>query len=107
MIPEIPALDKYVKENKSINQEILDETEIVVKYQSYIDKEQINATRISNYDKIKLPANFDYMEIKAISYEGREKLNKLKPETIGQASRISGISPADISVLMVYLEKRK
>ena len=107
MIPVIPSLDLYVKENKNIDQEILDETEIVVKYQSYIDKEQINATRISNYDKIKLPENFDYMEIKAISYEGREKLNKLKPETIGQASRVSGISPADISVLMVYLEKRK
>ena len=107
MIQVIPSLNAYVKENKIINQEILDETEIVVKYQSYIDKEQINATRISNYDKIKLPSDFDYMEIKAISYEGREKLNKLKPETIGQASRISGISPADISVLMVYLDKIK
>lgn len=83
----------------------IEEAEILIKYKSYIEKEQINAERIAKFDHIILPINFDYMTLHSISYEGREKLNKLKPTTIGQASRISGISPADISVLLIYLNK--
>jgi tRNA uridine 5-carboxymethylaminomethyl modification enzyme len=83
----------------------IEEAEILIKYKSYIEKEQVNAERISKFDHIILPVNFDYMTLHSISYEGREKLNKLKPTTIGQASRISGISPADISVLLIYLNK--
>jgi tRNA uridine 5-carboxymethylaminomethyl modification enzyme len=85
---------------------IIEEVEISVKYKSYIHKEQLNAERVTKFEHIKLPSDFDYMQIQAISYEGREKLNRLKPSTIGQASRISGISPADISVLLVYMERR-
>jgi tRNA uridine 5-carboxymethylaminomethyl modification enzyme len=91
---------------QSADDAIIEEVEISVKYKSYIHKEQLNAERVTKFEHIKLPSDFDYMQIQAISYEGREKLNRLKPSTIGQASRISGISPADISVLLVYMERR-
>ena len=107
LVDHIPSLAEWISNNENMDREVMDETEIIVKYQSYIDKEQQNANRISNFDKIKLPTDFDFMQIKAISYEGREKLNKLKPATIGQATRISGISPADISVLLIYMDKQK
>ena len=105
LVDNLPKLKAYISDELQVDSEVVDETEIVVKYKSYIEKEQVNASRIGKFDNIKLPSDFDYMKIKAISYEGREKLNKLKPATIGQASRISGISPADISVLLIYLDK--
>lgn len=96
---------KFVLEESKASDEAIEQAEILITYKSYIEKEQIHAERISKFDHVSLPADYDYMQIKAISYEGREKLNKLKPATIGQASRISGISPSDISVLLVYLSK--
>jgi len=83
--------------------EILEETEILVKYDNYIQKEQEIASKISKLDNIKLRDNFDYQSLKSLSYEAREKLTKIRPQTIGQASRISGVNPSDISVLVVYL----
>ena len=85
--------------------EILEETEILIKYESYIIKEQELANRISKHENVFLKDDIDYMNIIAISYEAREKLLKIKPASIGQASRISGVSPADISVLLVYIGK--
>ncbi len=85
--------------------ETVEEVEILTKYETYIDKEKSLADKITSFENLKIRADFDYLAIPALSAEAKTKLNKFKPETIGQAGRISGISPADISILMVYLEK--
>ena len=77
------------------------EVETVIKYQRYIEKEQEVANRILKFEDIALPPDFDYFALTALSYECREKLNRYRPSTIGQASRISGVSPADVSVLLL------
>ena len=83
--------------------ECLEEAEILIKYDSYIQKENELAEKLNRLENVKLPKNFDFHNIQSLSYESREKLNKYQPETLGQASRISGISPADINVLAIYL----
>jgi tRNA uridine 5-carboxymethylaminomethyl modification enzyme len=85
--------------------EVLEQLEIGVKYESYIEREQKLAEKIGNLDNYKIRSDFDYDRVKALSAEGREKLKRIKPETIGQASRISGVSPADVSILTIYLGK--
>tara|TARA_Y100001934_G_C12359325_1_gene779795 strand:+ start:14 stop:1159 length:1146 start_codon:yes stop_codon:yes gene_type:complete len=85
------------------NSEALEQFEINTKYKGYIEKEKINAEKLTRLENIILPKNFNYTKLKSISSEGRQKLNERKPETIGQASRISGVSPSDISVLLVHL----
>jgi tRNA uridine 5-carboxymethylaminomethyl modification enzyme len=85
--------------------EVLEQAEIVSKYESYIDRERKMAEKILRLDDYKIQADFNYDKIKALSSEAREKLKRIKPETIGQVSRISGVSPADVSVLTVYLGK--
>jgi tRNA uridine 5-carboxymethylaminomethyl modification enzyme len=82
---------------------IYEQVEINIKYEGYIQRQQELVDRMEKYEKINIPLNFDYLKIKTISAEGREKLGKIKPRTIGQASRISGVTPSDISVLLVYL----
>ena len=88
---------------KNYSQEVLEQAEIQIKYDSYIDKEQKLAERLDNLENFNIPESFDYAKITALSTEARQKLAKLKPATIGQASRISGVSPADISIVMIYL----
>lgn len=88
-----------------IRDEVVNATEIALKYQRYIEKEQDVAGRILKFEDVQLPADFDYFTLQSLSYEAREKLTKLKPCTIGQASRISGVSPADISVLLIYMKQ--
>lgn len=82
-----------------------EEVEIVLKYDSYIKKELEVVGKLSKYEDIKLKPNFDYNALKSLSFEAREKLSRIKPLTIGQASRISGISPADVSVLIVFISR--
>ncbi|MCS6821752.1 MAG: tRNA uridine-5-carboxymethylaminomethyl(34) synthesis enzyme MnmG [Microscillaceae bacterium] len=96
----IPALRELLAK---VPAEVAEQVEIAIKYESYIEKEQKMAEKISQLENLKIPANFDYSKIQAISTEGRQKLQKFRPETIGQASRISGVSASDVSVLMVYL----
>jgi len=96
---EFPII-KALKENKRA---IL-QAEIELKYEGYIMRQQEMVKRLENLEKINIPLSFDFHNIKAISAEGREKLNKVKPRSLGQASRISGVSPSDISVLLVYLK---
>lgn len=84
---------------------ILEQVEINLKYESYVDREQKLADKIGTLEDYKIKTDFDYDRVKALSSEAKEKLKKIKPETIGQASRISGVSPADISVLTVYMGK--
>lgn len=89
----------------SYSEEILEQVEISVKYDSYIEREQKLAEKIGSLEDFKIFPDFDYDKVKALSHEGREKLKKIRPATIGQMSRISGVSPADVSVLTVYLGK--
>lgn len=83
--------------------EIKEEAEILIKYESYIEKEKQMVEKVLKLEHLKLSSEFDYSTLKTLSLESREKLNKIKPENIGQASRISGVSPSDISVLLVHL----
>jgi tRNA uridine 5-carboxymethylaminomethyl modification enzyme len=84
---------------------MIQQAEIMTKYEGYINKEQDLAERLSKVEDMVLKEDFDYHSLESLSWEAREKLSKLKPKTIGQASRISGVSPSDISVLLVYLGK--
>jgi tRNA uridine 5-carboxymethylaminomethyl modification enzyme len=86
-----------------IGEEVKEEVEIQIKYQGYIDRESEMAQKLERLEEVPLPENFNYLKINSLSNEAREKLNKIKPQTLGQASRISGVSPADISVLMIYM----
>ena len=98
-------LDKvatYV-DNNDLDREVLEQAEIQVKYSGYIEKEKNNADKLQRLENIKIPENFDYSALKSLSYEAREKLEAIRPVTISQASRISGVSPSDISVLLVYM----
>lgn len=99
---KISSVDKYVLEN-DLDQEVLEQTEIHVKYSGYIQKEKNNADKLNRLEGIKIPDNFNYDEMKSISFEAREKLKEIRPSTLSQASRISGVSPNDISVLLVYM----
>ena len=85
--------------------ETLEQVEILTKYETYIEKERIHAERVEGLEHYTIPPDFDYSQIKALSSEAREKLKKIAPQTIGQASRISGVSPADVSVMLIYLGK--
>ena len=89
-----------------LRDDVVRDVEIAVKYQRYIEKEQEVAGRILKFEDVVIPEGIDYFSISALSYESREKLTKMRPVTIGQASRISGVSPADISVLLIYLNNR-
>jgi len=86
-------------------EEIIEQAEISIKYDSYIDREQKLAEKIEGLEDFRIRADFDYDRVKALSSEAREKLKKIRPETIGQVTRISGVSPADVSVLTVYMGK--
>ena len=88
----------------TLRDEVAEAAEIGLKYRRYIEKEQDVAGRILKFEGIELPPDLDYFAIHALSYEAREKLTKLRPRTLGQASRISGVSPADVAVLMVLLK---
>ena len=81
----------------------MEEAGIKVKYEGYIHREAEMASKLERLDSIKLREDFNYQGLKSISFEAREKLSRIKPRTLGQASRISGVSPSDISVLLVYL----
>ena len=99
---KIDAVEDFVKEN-AFSQEVLEQTEIQIKYSGYIAKEKANADKLTRLEGVKIPANFDYSKLKSLSYEAIEKLTTIQPVTISQASRISGVTPNDISVLLVFM----
>ncbi|MDC8002328.1 tRNA uridine-5-carboxymethylaminomethyl(34) synthesis enzyme MnmG [Aequorivita todarodis] len=99
---KIPSVKKYIEEN-GLDTEMIEQAEIQVKYSGYIDKEKNNADKLNRLEGLKIPASFDYSKLKSLSFEAREKLTKIKPATVSQASRISGVSPNDVSVLLVYM----
>ena len=101
---DIINISEDLKEDlKEYTSPVKEQTEILIKYKSYIDKERQMVEKINNLEDLKIPATIAYEEIKALSAEGRQKLGKIKPQTLGQASRISGVSPADMSILTIYL----
>ena len=99
---QLEAVADFVS-SENLDREALEQTEIQVKYQGYIDKEKNNADKLHRLEYVRIPKNFDYSKLKSLSFEAREKLEKIQPETIAQASRISGVSPSDIGVLLVFL----
>ena len=99
------SLDKvssYVYEN-SITKDVIEQVEIQIKYSGYIDKEKINAEKLQNLENIIIPLNFNYQKLKSLSSEAKSKLEEIKPKTLSQASRISGVSPSDISSILIFM----
>ena len=101
-IRHLPKVESFVNDNL-IDNEIIEQTEIHVKYSGYIEKEKNQADKLNRLENVVIPLNFDYNKVKSLSIEARQKLTKIQPRTISQASRISGVSPSDISVLLVYM----
>ena len=102
-----PDLDKVILDiPETLQEEVSNSAEILVKYSRYIEKEGEVAQRILKHENLSLPVDIDYRSITALSFEAREKLSSMRPQTIGQASRISGVSPADISVLLILLNRQ-
>lgn len=101
-ILKFDKVQEYIKEH-DLDEEVIEQAEIQVKYSGYIEKEKNNADKLNRLEDVKIPENFDYDKIVSISIESREKLKKIKPVTISQASRISGVTPTDISILLVHM----
>lgn len=99
----MPALEKVISSYGECRDEIMEEAEIRIKYEGYIGKEAEMAQKLERLENIYLKEDFDYHHLTALSFEAREKLSRIKPRSLGQASRISGVSPADISILLVHL----
>ncbi|MEL6810894.1 MAG: tRNA uridine-5-carboxymethylaminomethyl(34) synthesis enzyme MnmG [Bacteroidota bacterium] len=99
---KVESVETYIKE-QDLDKEVLEQTEIQIKYAGYIKKEKNNADKLQRLEGIRIPENFDYRKLKSLSFEAMEKLMAIQPVTISQASRISGVSPNDISVLLVYM----
>ena len=101
-VRKISSVESFVQEN-DLDNEVIEQAEIQVKYSGYIAKEKLNADKLTRLEYVKIPENFDYSQIKSMSFEAREKLKNIQPTSIAHASRISGVSPNDISVLLVYM----
>tara|TARA_Y100001001_G_C7862655_1_gene258295 strand:- start:383 stop:703 length:321 start_codon:yes stop_codon:yes gene_type:complete len=99
---QLDSVSTFVEEH-DLNSDVLEQAEIEVKYSGYIEKEKSNADKLHRLENVRIPDDFDYSKLKSLSFEAREKMESIRPVTISQASRISGVSPADISVLLVYL----
>ncbi|GAB3944326.1 tRNA uridine-5-carboxymethylaminomethyl(34) synthesis enzyme MnmG [Spirosoma harenae] len=93
-IPDLPS---------GVGEEIIEQTVIEIKYEDYLNREKQNAEKLDKWENLAINPAFDYDRLKALSFEGKEKLKRLRPATIGQASRISGVSPSDVSILLVYM----
>jgi tRNA uridine 5-carboxymethylaminomethyl modification enzyme len=101
-LKDIAVLKEFVDAN-AIDEEIIEQAEIHLKYSGYIEKEKTNADKLNRLENVLIPSSFDYHKLGSLSFEAREKLSKIKPTSISQASRISGVSPSDVSVLLVYM----
>lgn len=99
----LQVVPKLKAELKDYKKEVLEQASIQVKYDVYIEKEKEIVKKMALLEDLQIPENFDYKKIVALGNEAREKLNKVRPGTLGQASRISGINPTDVQILMVYM----
>ncbi len=95
-------VQEYIHEHH-LDTEVIEQALIQVKYSGYIEKEKNNADKLTRLEEVRIPENFDYDKIKSMSYEAKEKLKKIRPVTISQASRISGVAPSDISILLIHM----
>lgn len=98
----LPDITQYIQDIKATEEEV-ENSETYIKYDNYIKKEELTAEKLSHLENVKIPAQMDYQNLPALSLEAREKLSKVKPDNLGQASRISGVSPSDIAALMIHL----
>ncbi|WP_299059288.1 tRNA uridine-5-carboxymethylaminomethyl(34) synthesis enzyme MnmG [uncultured Polaribacter sp.] len=98
----VTKLNTFLEDNQ-IDKEVIEQAVIHLKYAGYIEKEKNNADKLNRLENVSIPSKFDYQKVKSLSFEAREKLTKIQPTSISQASRISGVSPSDISVLLVYM----
>jgi tRNA uridine 5-carboxymethylaminomethyl modification enzyme len=115
--PELPALQPLPEPASSddVSREtpadflaaVIEQVEIAAKYAGYIDRQKDDVQRTAHYERLELPQDLDYMQVSALSIEARQKLNRHKPHTLGQAARLSGITPATISLLLIHLKKTK
>ena len=101
LIENFSPLKKFVEKN-NIGEDVIEQVEIEIKYSGYIERERANADKLKRLEDIKIPANFDFTAITSITIEARQKLSRIHPTTIGQASRIPGVSPADINILLIH-----
>lgn len=102
LINVLPPLAEFVQSNE-IRAEIVEAAEIFIKYSGYIERERMLADKLTRLENLVISGKFNYEELTNLSIEARQKLAKIQPRTIGQASRISGVSPADINVLLILL----
>jgi tRNA uridine 5-carboxymethylaminomethyl modification enzyme len=100
LLPNQPLLQQKLS---TFKKDSLEQAEILIKYETYIDKEKEMVARLSSMENLVIPDNFNYEKIQAISTEARQKLTRIKPHTLGQASRISGVNPSDIQILLIYM----
>ena len=100
LIEELPKVKRFVTQ-QGITQEIIEQAEIQIKYKGYIEREKLLAEKLRRLENIIIPSDFDFMQMNALTIEARQKLTKIRPATIGQASRIPGVSPADINVMLI------
>lgn len=101
---QVASVSQYIEDNK-LDKDVLEQTEVQIKYAGYINKEKSNADKLNNLERVKIPADFTYEGLTNLSMEARQKLAKIRPVNLSQASRISGVSPSDISVMLVYLNR--
>ena len=90
----------------ALDREVARQVEIAIKYEGYIERQQVEVNRFKNLENKEIPSSFDYSVVPSLRLEARQKLEKIRPTTIGQAGRISGVSPADMSILMVWLKRQ-
>lgn len=102
-LEKLEEIDIIREQTADFNEEVKEQAEINIKYRGYIEKEKENVAKLNRLEKIRIPQDFDFSKISSLSTEAKQKMNKVKPKTIAQAGRISGVSPADINVLLIYL----
>jgi tRNA uridine 5-carboxymethylaminomethyl modification enzyme len=100
MVENLPMVQEFTKD---LDEDAILQAEVLMKYEGYLEKEQLLVEKMNRLEHVKIMDGFDFNQVKSISLEAREKLIRQKPKTLGQASRISGISPSDVSILMVHL----
>ena len=103
MPPHVPSFQAALDKVTDRKEETIEAAEVLIKYQGYIDRERMIADKIHRLEAIRIKGKFDYANLNSLSTEARQKLIKIDPETLAQASRIPGISPSDINVLLVLL----
>jgi tRNA uridine 5-carboxymethylaminomethyl modification enzyme len=103
--PEVSYAD-LPGQNPGLDKEIAQQVEIAIKYEGYIDRQQVEVEKLKSLEHKEIPPTFDYAVVPSLRLEARQKLDKIRPATIGQAGRISGVSPADVSILMVWLKRQ-